>query len=234
MRAFLKVERQTGANVGNEIRIIRQLPFSTVPRILDYSLDHPRFIVTEELPGERLSVILGENDNKQSLNYLFDYGKTLAGFHKLTVDCDPVADRRVFHPLPKSFYQDNDLLKIYEYLENHPPKESARCFVHGDFHYANILWMNGMISAILDYELAGMGIKEFDIAWACFLRPGQKFLETREEVELFLDGYRSDNTFVWDTFIHHFLVIAGWFYKVGMNEPGYSEKVKALIRAILA
>ncbi len=96
VRAFLKVERQTGANVGNEIRIIRQLPFSTVPRILDYSLDHPRFIVTEELPGERLSVILGENDNKQSLNYLFDYGKTLAGFHKLTVDCDPVADRRVF------------------------------------------------------------------------------------------------------------------------------------------
>ncbi|MBG0786580.1 MAG: aminoglycoside phosphotransferase family protein, partial [Anaerolineaceae bacterium] len=140
VRGFLKVERQTGANISNEIQIIRQLPFPTVPKILDYSLDHPSFIVTEELPGERLSVILGENQNKQSLNFLYTYGKALARFHQLTIDCDPVADRRVFHPLPEAFYQDNNLLEIHNYLINHPPTNDERCFVHGDFHYANILW----------------------------------------------------------------------------------------------
>ncbi|MBG0771132.1 MAG: phosphotransferase, partial [Anaerolineaceae bacterium] len=136
-------------------------------------------------------------------------------------------------PLPKEFYQDNDLVEAFEYMEGHPPVEISRCFVHGDFHYANILWEDGKISAILDYELAGLGIKEFDIAWACFLRPGQKFLDTRGEVECFLDGYRSNSSFAREAFIYYYLLIAGWFYKVGKNEPGYPEKVRDLIQAML-
>lgn len=233
LRAFLKVERQTGANIENEVQIISQLPFPFVPKILDYSLASPRFIVTEELPGERLSMILGENKNQPSLKYMFDYGRTLAGFHKLDIVCEPVRDRKFFHPLPMAFYQEHDLLVIHNYLKTHPPNEEKRCFVHGDFHYANILWQDEKISAVLDYELAGMGMKEFDLAWACFLRPGQKFLDTREEIERFLEGYQSESEFSRKNFIYYFLLIAGWFYKMGANEPGYPEKVRVLIRAML-
>ena len=231
--AFLKVERQAGADIANEIRIIQQLPFPFIPKILDYGLDGPRFVVTEELPGERLSVIVGENENRQSLSYLFEYGRALASFHHMTIDCDPVKDRKFFHPLPKEFYLDNDLIEAFEFMESHPPIETTRCFVHGDFHYANILWKDGAISAILDFELAGIGNKEFDIAWACFLRPGQNFLDTRAEVERFLDAYRSENDFNWDSFIFYFLLLAGWFTKVGKSEAGYPEKVRALVHAML-
>ena len=64
-------------------------------------------------------------------------------------------------------------------------------FCYGDFHYANVLWKDHHISAILDFELAGYGSRDFDIAWALFLRPGQKFLKTDEELERFLRGYQK-------------------------------------------
>lgn len=68
------------------------------------------------------------------------------------------------------------------------------CFCHGDFHYANILWAEHQISGILDFELAGYGNKEFDIAWSVFRRPGQKFLRTEAELQTFLNGYRQFGT----------------------------------------
>lgn len=68
------------------------------------------------------------------------------------------------------------------------------CFCHGDFHYANILWAEHQISGILDFELSGYGNREFDIAWAVFRRPGQKFLRTEAELQTFLNGYRQFGT----------------------------------------
>ncbi len=44
---------------------------------------------------------------------------------------------------------------------------------------------------MLDFELAGLGDRDFDIAWALILRPGQQFLKTQADRELFLTGYRS-------------------------------------------
>ena len=227
--AFLKVERHIDANVENEIQILRQIPFPYVPKVLEASLNSPRFILTEELPGERLSVIVGENLHQESYAYLADFGKTLAAFHRLEIACDNVRDRRVFHPKPKAYFEEHDLLNIYRYLESHQPVIINTCFVHGDFHYANLLWQDGKISAVLDYELSGIGNREYDIAWACFLRPGQRFLNTREEVELFMEGYASEGDFSRELFIYYYLLIAGWFYAVGDDEPGYREQVKALI-----
>ncbi len=226
--AFLKVERHVDANVDNEIQILRQFPFPYVPKILDSSLKPPKFILTEELPGERLSIIVGENKHQESYPYLSEFGKTLATFHQLRITCEDVRDRRVFHPKPKAFFETHDLLNIHDYLESHQPKPVHRCFVHGDFHYANLLWQEEKISAVLDYELSGIGNREFDIAWACFLRPGQKFLNTREEVELFLEGYQSEGDFSRELFIYYFLLIAGWFYAVGGDQPGYRDQVRAL------
>ena len=137
-------------------------------------------------------------------------------------------DRRVFHAKPKAYFEEHGLLKVYHFLETHQPERTNTCFVHGDFHYANILWQDGKISAVLDYELSGVGNREFDIAWACFLRPGQKFLNTREEVELFLEGYASEGDFSREAFIYYFLLVASWFYVVGDDESGYRDQVKVL------
>jgi aminoglycoside phosphotransferase len=233
VRAFLKVERQKGADVANEVRIMAQLGFSFVPEILEYNLTPPKFILTAEMPGDRLSVLVGDNAGKLSHRYLRTYGRTLAAYHGLALDCEPVKDRRFFHVRPRDYYEQRGLLDAYDFLMSRPPEPGEPCFVHGDFHYANILWQNEQISAVLDYELSGLGNREFDLAWACFLRPGQKFLDTWEEVELFLAGYAEEGAFDRSAFEYYFVLLGTWFLAFGGDEPGYEEKVRALIDPLI-
>ena len=47
------------------------------------------------------------------------------------------------------------------------------------------------ILELLDFELAGRGNRDFDIAWALLLRPGQRFLRTEAEQTAFLEGYAA-------------------------------------------
>ena len=56
-RAFVKVERQKGADVLNEAATLRRLSLPYLPRVLAVGEQTPRFLVTEEMPGDRLSVI---------------------------------------------------------------------------------------------------------------------------------------------------------------------------------
>lgn len=232
VRAFLKVERQPDADIANEVGIIQQLQFPYVPHILDYSINEPRFIVTEELPGERLSTILGNNPNNASLAYLFEFGTVVSTFHQVDIDCKPVKDRRFFHIPDKSYFRSNGIDLLFDYLQNNRPAKAKRCFVHGDCHYANILWKNGHISAVLDYELSGLGNKEFDIAWACLLRPGQKFLNSIEEIDSFLNGYSSKGAFDYQSFAYYFALIGSHFYRIGNGEKGYREILVDLISKV--
>lgn len=55
--AYIKAARQRGADVSNEISILSQLRSPLTPPVVDYCLDGTPFIVTQELPGERLSAI---------------------------------------------------------------------------------------------------------------------------------------------------------------------------------
>ena len=102
----------------------------------------------------------------------------------------------------------------------------SKGFCHGDFHYANILWKDGHMSAILDFELSGWGNREFDIAWALILRPGQKFLNTEEELSLFLDGYLSAGTCSLNAVRYYMVLIYAYFYRIGRAEPAYQEYIR--------
>ena len=228
----MKVERQPGADVANEVEIIRQLNFPSVPRIFDFSLKAPRFIVTAEMPGERLSAILENDESQSSRSYLFEFGAAVAAFHRLQIDCRPVKDRPFFHLPDKRYFEKNEIEFLFDYLLNNRPAKVNQCFVHGDCHYANILWKHGHISAILDYELAGKGNKEFDLAWACLLRPGQKFLNSIEEIDSFLNGYSSKGVFDYQSFAYHYALIGSHFYRIGNCEKGYREMLVDLISKV--
>ena len=190
INAYIKVARQKGADIGNEMSILSQLFSETVPSVIDYSLEGTPFLVTQELPGERLSTIVGENHGLESLSYMAEYGAALAKIHGMSIRAEPVKDRKFFHAPSDALLES---LKL-EHLKGLFPTDvtvTSPCFCHGDFHYANILWENHHISGILDFELSGYGCKEFDIAWAVFRRPGQKFLKTEAELQKFLKGYRQ-------------------------------------------
>jgi len=226
LNAFIKVERQYGADIPNEVNVISSLPLPCVPRILDYSLTEPRYIVTKEAAGKKLSAIVIDNPNIDVKKYLFKQGAMLSELHNLKPECDPVKDRKFFHIPTQEFCDKHNLSNVHLFLVSNQPSEHIKCFVHGDFHYANILWENAEISCILDYELAGLGIREFDMAWSVLLRPGQKYLLSMSEVDAFLQGY--NNSFSTSSFYYWYINIATHFYPLGDKE--YQENIKRLIR----
>ncbi len=230
--AFLKVERQAGADLRNEAEVLRMLPYPYKPRLLEYVPGPPACLATEECGGDRLSVIVKNAGRTEALEYMAPYGEALAQLHSLEIPWDNVKHRRFFD-LPQSDYlEEHRLTEFAEFLSSHPPEGESRCFIHGDFHYANILWEDRRISAVLDYELSGCGIREFDIAWAVVLRPGQEFLKTREELERFLEGYRATQNFSYPAFRYYYILAALRFY--GMGGADYQQDLRRIMEGFTA
>lgn len=227
VRAFLKIERQRGADIENEIRTLKYIPLEKKPEVLECSLDEPRFILTREANGERLSYILGENAGAESLKYMKPYGSALARLHSFKVDLPEVKHRNFFDIPEHETFLNLDLCDAEEFLRATEPC-GEKCFVHGDFHYANILWAGEEISAVLDWELSGIGVREFDMAWAVVLRPGQKFLDSDEEIKLFLNGYSECCGFSARAFWYYYVQIALHFMLFG--DESYRDKLRMLIR----
>ena len=221
---FIKVERQDNANIRNVIETLHQLNHLNIPKVIDYD-EHKTFMVSIAIDGERLSTIVGENLKSESLEFMEEYGELLARFHSVKGDFKPVVDRKFFHIQPKEYFEKLNISFLWDYLTNNSPGKVNTCFCHGDFHYANILWKNHHISGILDFELSGIGNKEFDIAWAIIRRPGQKFLNTKEEVRLFLKGYSKMGTYVSHNVIYYMALIYQYFYQIGNDDQEYQTYV---------
>lgn len=232
VEVYIKVARQVGADLENEVQVISQINLEMAPKVIDYNFGNNSFVVLLAKSGERLSTILKSNEDKSSLEYLFEYGQTLAKIHSISGDFNSVKDRRFFHVPSKSFFEENDLVFVYNYLVENKPIVENKCFCHGDFHYANVLWENKHISAILDFELAGLGNKEFDIAWAIIRRPGQSFLVEREEVQLFLNGYSSLSSYNTEYVKYYMVLVYSYFYQIGIKSEEYTYYVREVFKEL--
>ena len=188
--AYLKIARRKDAAIDNEVALLSQLNDPLFPKLLDHDGSKGTFSLTAELPGLRLSVILGENEDLASLSYMEEYGEALSRIHSLTPSARPQADRKFYHRPSEELLEELELSSLSDFFAQEPVG-GERVFCHGDLHYANVLWKDHHISAILDFELAGYGDRDFDIAWAIFLRPGPRFLRTAQEQEAFLKGYQK-------------------------------------------
>jgi len=219
--AYIKVARQAGADLENEINTINAINCRLAPSIIDYDEEKKHFCVSIAKQGDRLSVIVGDNANQASLDYLYEYGQALAKLHAQEGIFPEVKDRRFFHIPDRHYFSEFDAEFVYDYLVSNQPRTIHKCFCHGDFHYANILWQDKHISAILDFELSGWGNKEFDIAWALILRPGQKFMNTEQEISLFMNGYLSFGRCNWDYVKYYMVLIYSYFYKIGEDDSAY-------------
>lgn len=187
-KAYIKVARQKDAAIDNELNILTQLDAPVFPKVIDCDSAEGRFLVTREMSGLRLSSIVGDNEDLASVDYMEEYGEMLGHLHKLNISAKAQTDRRFYHRPDNEMLEKLDLQFLATYFAR-APLHKQTVFCHGDFHYANVLWEDRHISAILDFELAGYGNRDFDIAWALFLRPGQKFLKTDVEFERFIKGY---------------------------------------------
>lgn len=223
--AYIKVARQRGAAIENEVNILAQLDAPIYPKVIDYDRNRGLFSVTTDMPGLRLSTIVGDNKGLLSLSYMEEFGETLSRLHRLRPSAKPQADRRFYHCPPKELLEKLNLTFLNDFFGN-KPKPGETVFCHGDFHYANMLWKDNHISAILDFELAGYGDRDFDIAWALFLRPGQKFLKTDEEQVLFIRGYQKHGICNVDAVKYYMAQCYVYFLCFSGDDKDYCEYVR--------
>ncbi len=188
---FLKVERDKKGNIPNECKILNILKKYNfpIPKLLDNGvIKNYNYIVTSELQGLRLSEIIDFDKNI----CLKEYGRMLSRIHSIKPKCEKIKLRKINDIPSEEIWIKHPILEKYiDWLLNNKINMNYDTFIHGDFHYANILWKDNNISGILDWEYSGMGFKEQDIAWSIVRRQTQKFLKTKNEVIIFLDGYKE-------------------------------------------
>lgn len=227
--AYVKAARHPDSAIAHEVALLRQLDDPRCPRVIDSGSEPVPFSVTMAMPGERLSVILGDNEDRASHRYLREYGRALASLHRLKPDAPAQADRRFRHRPPDALLERLGLDDLTPFFSA-PPEESVTVFCHGDFHYANLLWHDGHISAMLDFELAGYGDRDADVAWALFLRPGQRFLNTPEEEELFLQGYCEVTPCAPRAVKYHMAQYYAYFLEFSGQDEDYDRHVRQWLR----
>lgn len=226
--AFIKYASKEDSDISKEVKAISSLGFDFLPQIIDYDKDG-KFIVTKEVKGERLSYIL-QTTNDKAVDYMFEYGTTLAQIHLSPIACEKVKHRKFFDIPTPEYLKQFEIDFVYDFLNNNKPKNVQECFCHGDFHYANVLWNEKRISAVLDWELSGIGNKEFDIAWAIIYRPSQGFLKSQKEVREFLKGYKSVNPCNARYVEYYMALIYSHFISVGAKDVEYLEYVKKWLK----
>lgn len=192
---FLKIERSKVADFVTEnknINRLHEINYMKAPNIIEF-IDNDNFkcIVLEKINGKRLSEFINDKNKKY---YIEKLGEELAKIHSIKLDNMNIAKQRVINDIPpKNFYGEEDIeIKTFlDFLQENNYIKTFDTFIHGDFHYGNILWYNRKLVGVLDWEYSGLGHKEQDIAWALIYRPNQKFMNSILDIQNFLSGYKS-------------------------------------------
>ncbi len=88
---------------------------------------------------------------------------------------------------------DDNLSRIVEWLRLNKPAQSAGiCLLHGDSKWGNFLFKDGKMTAMLDWEIAGVGDPMLDVAYALlYWGSGPSTLEGGLSEEEFIRRYES-------------------------------------------
>jgi aminoglycoside phosphotransferase (APT) family kinase protein len=175
--------------VGPEFHTVRALWGTAVPvaraRWVDEAgavLGQP-FFVTERVSGTAdMSLLRRPADDAEARAVAVDLARAAARLHDvdwcvLGIDRHlPVVDvhdaataqldyweelflRQRLEPLPVAVF-------AFDWLRDHPPPTQRVSIVHGDLRFGNLLYEDGHINALLDWEMVHLGDPIEDLAWA--------------------------------------------------------------------
>ena len=241
INAFIKIERSTKASFQTEVDHLKILSqnkyYEKIPKIIeDGNVKEKKYIVLTKIEGSRLSDIFLEIKNQDLKNeYLIKYGQELAKIHNISAKLFSNAKQRSINDYPsKEKYKkfDATISKYIDYLIENKPEINYNTFIHGDFHYGNVLWENENISGVLDWEYSGKGFKEQDIAWACILRSTQLFMDNINDINNFLKGYRMIGTYDKNKLKWCFINGYCHFYLLMKDEKEYRKKLRKILLKI--
>lgn len=78
--AYIKVARQSGADLENEIKVIRTLKHPLTPTILDFDEENYRFVVTGQNKGNDCRLLLGTTRMLPLLNIFMNMDRHWQNF----------------------------------------------------------------------------------------------------------------------------------------------------------
>jgi aminoglycoside phosphotransferase (APT) family kinase protein len=117
------------------------------------------------------------------------YGRTLGMIHSLPIDWCTQGRQHLENLIGEENLQDGRFEELVRWLRMNEPQSRNQAFVHGDFNTANVLIDDCAVSGVLDWEFAGRGWREYDLAWA--LRSRITFFNSDKERSAILSGYGS-------------------------------------------
>ena len=230
----LKIERSRVSDFVQEKENINMLQknkyYEKVPKVLDLvKHQNKNCLFLEKRTGNKLSEIF-KKDNSNKEDYLHKYGKELAIIHKIPKNKFKDSYQRDINRIVKT--EIKELQPYIRYLSKNYIEANKDTFIHGDFHYGNILWDKGKVSTVLDFEYSGKGFKEQDIAWATVLRPGQKFMDNVNDIKVFLSGYKEELSFNFNKYLWCLINCYCHFYNMNSNNKEYCAKILELLEQI--
>jgi aminoglycoside phosphotransferase (APT) family kinase protein len=199
---FLKIGRKNKlSDLGNEVQILTHLAESGLPiaHVLASGEQSRPYLALRTVRGQSMTRFVSPDANDynsdRALLYFRKFGESLGKIHSMDIPWQRVKERRFHHFLSEEIMEDNRFRSADQWLRANEPADRKQIFVHGDHHYANLLWEKDRVSAVLDWEICGQGWREFDIAWAIIVRPRQSFLKTERERNAVLEGYLKHGSF---------------------------------------
>jgi len=193
--AYIKVNKDPQLSLSNEREILGALAGKgfSVPAVLWYGGKQKDVLVVEAMPGRMIWDYIDPRrshyDAPKAISYLHVYGECLARIHGLLLTWPPQIRSRLHGLIWEENVADKRFKRLVSWVKSNARVPSEKVFVHGDFNTASVLFDQDSISGILDWEFAGTGWREYDLAWA--LRARKAFLNTPAEREAILNGYRA-------------------------------------------
>lgn len=182
----------------DEFRLLKTLQSTSIPIPTPYMADDSRAIL--DAPYVVVEYVEGKtNFNPSNISdFLHQYANTLAQIHQI----GDVLEELPFLPRRNDLYSENfssisnhyheNEKKIREILERHCPlrQKNPSTLLHGDFWPGNLLWRDGQVVAVIDWEDAAIGDPLADVANARFELLWAFGVEGMEE---FTNLYQSQN-----------------------------------------
>jgi len=169
-----------GINAVAEAQLLRHARAEGIaaPEVIAAGLDHAllgsSFLVARRVPGESIPrrVLRDPEFEGARSRFVDDAAQQLAAIHRL----DPthhhgslrhVADElELQRTLHESFADPHPVFDlVLRWLDLHRPVHRPDTVLHGDFRMGNLLFDSNGITAVLDWELAGIGQPGLDLGW---------------------------------------------------------------------
>jgi len=191
--AYIKISKHPQLSLSNERAVLAALaPTSLpVPIVLWYGGERNDVLIVEAMAGRMIWDYIDPRrvryDGDKAIAYLHSYGECLARIHGLHMSWPPQKRPWLHGLIGEEGLADERFKRLVSWVRTNDSVSPERVFVHGDFNTASVLFDNDSVSGVVDWEFAGTGWREYDLAWA--LRARISFLNTRPERDAILNGY---------------------------------------------